>query len=101
MGPRPTCEVSDRPKIETLNSLTLAPCSLSLSLSLSLFKVYFFILRERGKEFKGSHTQLGEEQRERGRERITSRDSDSLEPDTGLDLTNCEIMTCAKIESDA
>ena len=30
---------------------------------------------------------------ERGRERIPSRDSVTVEPNTGLRLTNCKIMT--------
>ena len=35
-----------------------------------------------------------ERERERERERIPSRlCTNSVEPDTGLDLTNCEIMT--------
>ena len=41
---------------------------------------------------------MGEGQRERERERISSTlCTVSTEPDTGLKLTNCEIMTQAKI----
>ena len=56
---------------------------------LSLFKVYLFILRECvcvrwGGVGKG---------RERGRENPKQAPLVSTEPDMGLDLTNCEIMT--------
>ena len=47
-------------------------------------KVYLFIPRER----------VGEEQRERGRERIPGRlHAASAEPNAGLELTNREITT--------
>ena len=50
------------------------------------FLMFLFILRER--------VSAGEGQRERGRERIPSRlCAVSAEPDAGLDLTTCEIMT--------
>ena len=49
------------------------------------FKVYSFILRERGRVCKQG--------RGRERERITNRlCTVSLEPDAGLDLLNCEIV---------
>ena len=42
----------------------------------------------------------GERQRERERERIPSRlHAASAEPDPGLKLTNCEMMTRAEIKS--
>ena len=41
-----------------------------------------------------------EEAEREGRERIPSRlHTVSTEPDTGLDLMNCEIMICAQIKS--
>ena len=49
-------------------------------------------MRERGSE--GGAESEGE------RERIPSRlHTVSMEPDTGLDLMNCETMTCAEIKS--
>ena len=50
------------------------------------FKVF---LRERETERERVHA--GEGQRERGRERLPS--TDSVEPDSGLELMNHEIMT--------
>ena len=55
---------------------------------LFFFKVYLFILRERGRKLKQGRG------RGRGRERIPSRlCAVSVELDEGLKLTNCEIMT--------
>ena len=52
------------------------------------FKFYSFILREREKEREREH------KKETGRDRIPSRfRAVSAEPDMGLDLTNCQIMT--------
>ena len=46
---------------------------------------------EREREREGAHAGKG---RERGRERISSRlHVVSTEPDAGLELTSCEIMT--------
>ena len=54
------------------------------------FHVYLFILLEGEKEQVGGT----ERERERERERVPSRlHAVSTEPDTGLELTNCEIMT--------
>ena len=49
-----------------------------------------FILRERER----ARVQVGERQRERERERIPNKlHTVSAELNSGLDLTNCEIMT--------
>ena len=54
--------------------------------------IYLFILRE-GESRKGAERGGGEQ--------IPSRlHTVSEEPDTGLKLTNCKIMTWAEIESD-
>ena len=51
-----------------------------------------FILKER--------EQAGEGERERRRDRIPGRlHTVSMDPDVGLKLTNCEIMTRAEIKS--
>ena len=62
---------------------------MALKIFLSLF-----ILRERERESeRGSMSEQGSG-RERRRERIPSRlHTASTEPDTGLELPNCEIMT--------
>ena len=61
--------------------------------------VYLFILRKR--EEKEREREQGRD-REKERERIpTSLHAVSAEPDMGLDLTNCEIMTGTEIKSDA
>ena len=49
-----------------------------------IFNVYLFL-----RESKSERAQVGEGQREREREAQTL----SVEPDAGLQLTNCEIMT--------
>ena len=55
-----------------------------------------FILRDRERE--RDHTPAGEGQREREREKIPSRlRAVSTEPDAGLKLTKCEIMTWAEV----
>ena len=56
------------------------------SVIIIFFKVYLFILRER--------QQGRDRERERGRERIPSRlHAVSMEPNSGLDPTNEEMMT--------
>ena len=56
--------------------------------------VYLFIFERETRE----HKQGG--QRERGRDRVPSRlHTVHTEPDAGLQLMNCEIMTCAEIKS--
>ena len=51
-----------------------------------------FVYFER--ERKSKHTSRVGAERERGRERISSRlHTISMEPDVGLKLMNCEIMT--------
>ena len=56
---------------------------------LSIYSIYLF-----SKFIYFEREQVGEEQRERERERISSRHcSVSAEPNTGLEVTNCEIMT--------
>ena len=56
-----------------------------------IFKCLF--LRERKRE-RDRALQLGEGQRERGRQKIQSRLClESIEPDVGLELTNHEIVT--------
>ena len=56
--------------------------------------MFIFILRERAGE--------GQRERERERERIPSRlHVTSAEPEAGLELTNCEIMTRVEIKSQA
>ena len=63
-----------------------------------LFFKCLFILRERERERERKWARS----RERGRERIPSRLwAVSAEPNMGLHLTNCEIMTWAKIKSRA
>ena len=59
------------------------------------FKVFLFILRERKLVEEGQRERERERERERQeRERISSRLSTvSTEPDAGLKLMNCEIMT--------
>ena len=57
-------------------------------LPLEFFNVYLFILRER------VHDQGKGRERGRERERIPRRlRAASTEPDTGPEITNCEIMT--------
>ena len=51
----------------------------------------FIYLFERERERE--RTQMGEGQRERERERETGNPKVPVEPDAGLELTNCEIMT--------
>ena len=55
--------------------------------------IYYFFERER------ERASAGEEQREKGRERIPSRlCAVSVEPEVGLDPMNCEIVTRIKIK---
>ena len=55
-----------------------------------LLKVCLFILREKEKEHKRGRNRERERERERTPSRFLAR---STEPDTGLELTNCEIVT--------
>ena len=64
------------------------------------FKVNLFILRERESKRACTYMHMSEwdkgreRERERKKERIPSRlRTVSVEPDVGLELTNCEIMT--------
>ena len=81
----------------TLNQADLAlyPCCVT-ALTFSIFILFFFlkfIYFEREGKYK-----LGRD-RERQRERIPSRlHAVSMKPNVGLDFTNCEIMTWAKIK---
>ena len=53
-------------------------------------------------EREGEREKVGDGPREKGRERIPSRFcAVSIEPNSGLDLMNHEIMTGAEIESNA
>ena len=62
---------------------------------ISVWFIYFFsliyLLSEREKESRGRAERGRERERERERERIPSRLC--TEPDAGLELTNCEVMT--------
>ena len=63
---------------------------------LFIFFMLVYFERERERE----HTSRGGAERETERERIPSRlHAVSTEPDTGLSLTNCEIMPRAEIRS--
>ena len=62
--------------------------SLDAFFTICFFNVYLFILREKEREREQGRG------RHRGRERIPSRlYTVSTEPDVGLTLTNCELMT--------
>ena len=56
-----------------------------------LFYKYVFILRERKRE--SVHVRAGEGQKERKQRIPSGLRAVSTEPDEGLKLTNCEIMT--------
>ena len=59
------------------------------------FSHFYVFLRERKRE--RVRVSRGEAERERGGQRIPGRlRADSTEPDAGLELTNCEIVTGAK-----
>ena len=63
------------------------------SIQRTIFSVYFFE-RERERERERKHMQLGEGQRERVGERESQAGSNvSTEPNSGLELTNHEILT--------
>ena len=56
--------------------------------------IYLFILGEREREREHICRQGRGRERERKRERVPSRICDvRVEPDAGLQLTNCEIVT--------
>ena len=56
-------------------------------------------MRDRDRERELTHMTGGEVERERERESPKWLSAISAEPDVGLELMNCEIMTWAKIES--
>ena len=57
--------------------------------------LYLFILREKASTSGGGTERKREKER---RERIPSRPyAVSTEPDAGLELMNCEIMTCVEV----
>ena len=81
-------------------------CRKALLFFYCIFAGYkFFFLREREREREHTHesvwgAEVGGRETERERERISSRlQAVSTEPDAGLELLNCEIMTWAEIMS--
>ena len=91
----PNNEATQVPQIVYLNGRSIV-CELYFSYISSIFmfllflNVYLFILREKERA----------RVRERQRQRIPSRPrAVSAEPDSGLELTNCEIATGAETKS--